>query len=671
MLADLDDSQRHAVTVDAAPLLILAPAGSGKTRVLTHRIAHRITAGTATPAYVLALTFTRKAAGELSERLGRLGVDGTVTAGTFHAIALAQLRRRLGEQGREMPAVLERKGRVLGPLVGGRGAATAVTVQEVAAEIEWAKARLVTPDRYAEAADRAGRRLPRPVAELVELYERYEQQKRRRGLVDFDDLIWWCASEIARDPEFAASQRHRFRHLFVDEFQDVSAAQWRLVLAWLGDRRDLCVVGDDAQAIYGFAGADSRYIRRFDSVLPGTVTVRLAYNYRSTPQVVAASNAVLGRSAGVERPMPVAVRDDGPIPTVSPFADERSEAHGVARALTEARARGVPWREMAVLYRVNAQSVAFEQACARTGVPYRVAGAARFVDRPEVAALLDALAAADRQTPGRPLVDHLVDLAELAEQADGSSEERREHADALGRLGRDYVTAEAGGGSVAGFVAWLRTALHGDDGPAGDVVELLTFHRAKGLEWDAVWVTGLESGLVPISHARDAASVAEERRLLHVALSRAARELHLTWAAQRTFSGRPARRKPSAYLDLVLAACRPGPHDRVADPNAGLAQARAVARSVQADDAPYDRELFSALREWRRAEALAHGLPAFTIFHDATLRAIAASVPTTSSELLAVPGIGPTKLDRYGERVLELVADHAARAVTAGPTAPG
>jgi DNA helicase-2/ATP-dependent DNA helicase PcrA len=176
---------------------------------------------------------------------------------------------------------------------------------------------------------------------------------------------------------------------------------------------------------------------------------------------------------------------------------------------------------------------------------------------------------------------------------------------------------------------------------------------------------------VPISHARDAASVAEERRLLHVALSRAARELHLTWAAQRTFSGRPARRKPSAYLDLVLAACRPGPHDRVADPNAGLAQARAVARSVQADDAPYDRELFSALREWRRAEALAHGLPAFTIFHDATLRAIAASVPTTSSELLAVPGIGPTKLDRYGERVLELVADHAARAVTAGPTAPG
>jgi DNA helicase-2/ATP-dependent DNA helicase PcrA len=663
LLRGLDPSQRHAVTVDAAPLAILAPAGSGKTRVLTRRIAHRIRAGDAAAAHVLALTFTRKAAGELTGRLARFGVARAVTAGTFHAVALAQLRRHLAERGREMPAILDRKGRVLGPLVGRRGAAREVALSEVAAEIEWAKARLLPPDRYAAAAARSGRPLPRAADEIASIYEAYEAAKRRRGLVDFDDLIWWCASELEHSPEFAAEQRFRFRHLFVDEFQDVNPAQWRLLRAWLGDRRDLCVVGDDAQAIYGFAGADPRYLRHLDRELPGTQTVRLTRNYRSTPQVVAASNAVLGRSAGVERPPPEAALPDGPVPAVAEYADAEAEAEGVARALVAANRRGRRWSAMAVLTRTNAQSAAFERAFAQTGVPHRVAGGGRFVDRPEVRSLLDDLARVDSGAD-RPLADHLADLDAIAAGEGEPSEERREHAEALATLGRDYLTAEGGAGSLRAFVAWLRAALHGDDdaGPGSDRVELTTFHRAKGLEWEAVWVTGLERGLVPISYARDAGAVAEERRLLHVALSRAAHELHLTWAGRRRVGGRDTTRSPSPYLELVAGACRPGPADRPGDARAGIAAARAAARAGR-DPAqvPADRELFAALKEWRRLEASARGIPAFTIFHDSTLRAIGAARPATRDELLAVAGVGPAKLDRYGDRILAIVAEHPPR----------
>lgn len=665
LLRGLDESQRAAVTSPAETLVILAPAGSGKTRVLTRRIAYRILTGSASAAHVLALTFTRKAAGELVTRLGHFGIARTVTAGTFHAVALAQLRRHLADQGREMPAILDRKARILGRLVRTdrtKGPARReVALSDLASEIEWAKARLLTPDRYAAAATAAGRRPPWPADEVADVYEAYEREKRRRGLVDFDDLIWWCASALEHTAEFAAEQRFRFRHLFVDEFQDVNPAQWRLLRAWLGERRDLCVVGDDAQAIYGFAGADARFLRSLERAVPGATTVRLAMNYRSTPQVVAASNAVLGPSAGIERPLPRAARDDGPVPTLEVFADAEAEAAGVARAVERAHRRGVRWAEMAVLTRTNAQSAAFERAFADAGIPFHVTGAARFVDRPEVRALLEELRATEAAHPGRRFNDHLADLDDLAVADDHATPEQREHAAALAALGRDYLGVDGDAGSLAGFVAWLRTALHGEEtlaGP-GDRVQLMTFHKAKGLEWEAVWVTGLERGLVPISYARDAAAIAEERRLLHVALSRAARELHLSWARSRAYGGRGATREPSPYLEAVLSACRPGPHDRRGDPRAGLAAARAAARAGRGPaDAPVDRALLDALKEWRRLEALAKAVPAFTVFHDATLQAICIARPATPAELLAVPGVGPAKLDRYGRQILDIVGSH-------------
>lgn len=656
LLEGLDESQRRAVTIDAQPLAVLAPAGSGKTRVLTRRIAYRIGTESAGASHVLALTFTRKAASELGARLRRLGVDGSVTAGTFHSVALAQLRAQSTARRREMPGVLDRKGRLLFSLVGGRGAAAALAVQEVAAEIEWAKARLVPPDRYAEAVELAQRTTPRPVSELAEVYGRYEAAKRRRGLVDFDDLLWWCASEMDRDPEFAAAQHFRFRHIFVDELQDVNPAQWQLLRKWLGDRTDLFVVGDEAQAIYGFAGADARYLSRFAELFPTATTVRLECNYRSTPQVVAAGAAVLGRPAGVERPLPRARGADGPVPDARTYADEHSEARGVARAVRAALNRGLAPRSVAVLYRTNAQSAAFEATFSALDIPFRIAGAARFVDRPEVRALLDELAATDRGR-SHSLISHLADLDAMAAGEDDPSPERREHAEALAELGRDYLAAEGAAGTLGGFMSWLRASMHSDDGPSGDAVDLMTFHRAKGLEWAAVWVTGLEQGLVPVARAKTPAAIAEERRLLHVALSRARRELHLSWAASRRFKGRNAKRRPSPYLEAVLAANRPGAHDRKGDVATGIAAARAAARAAAPQEAfdDTDRALLAALKLWRKQESVANGVPAFTIFHDATLRAICACRPSSKDELLAVSGVGPAKLERYGEAVLHVV----------------
>ncbi|HYH51819.1 MAG TPA: ATP-dependent helicase, partial [Acidimicrobiia bacterium] len=501
LLSDLNDRQREAVTTLASPLAILAGAGSGKTRVLTRRIAWLAAQGTIDPRHVMAVTFTRKAAGELGDRLGGLGVRRVVTSGTFHGLALAQLRRRWRDRGEAVPALLERKSRILAPLLGG-GPSVGVAAAEVAGEIEWAKARLVAPEGYEAAVTAAGRATPRPAPEIASLYDRYEIEKSRRGVVDFDDLLWRLADALESDAEFAAVIRWRHRHLFVDEFQDVNPAQFRLIRLWLGDRRDLCVVGDDDQAVYGFTGADAGYLVHFTRHFPDAGVVRLEENYRSTPQVLAAAHAVLpgGRRKKPLRP----TLADGPLPTISAFASDRDEAAAIARALQASHQPGAPWSGRAVLYRTNAQSAPLEAAMRAAGIPFRVRGAARFLERPTVAAALDELRRAAAAAPGLPLRAHLAGLVEWAEEGGGGEaaiRERREHVDALVRLGHDYLGAEESvqlgstpqppGEGAAGFITYLVTVLAEEDPTGSDAVELLTFHKAKGLEWPVVYVTGL------------------------------------------------------------------------------------------------------------------------------------------------------------------------------------
>jgi DNA helicase-2/ATP-dependent DNA helicase PcrA len=651
LLADLDADQRTAVTCEAEPLAVIAPAGSGKTRVLTRRIAWQVRTGRAEVSGVLAVTFTRKAAAELRARLARLGIQG-LTAGTFHAVALAQLHRWCEHRRRPMPELLTTKAPLLARIRPGRRDADRLLRAALAAEIEWARARRLTPEAYPDAAERAGRDPGRPLEEVARDYRAYETLKRRGGLVDFDDLIDLAADAFEPghgDEAFAAAERFRFRHLFVDEFQDVTPAQLRLVRAWLGGRSALCVVGDPDQAIYGFAGADGRHLAAFADHFPGGEVVPLGRNYRSSPQVVTVSRAVL------PRPRPVrAARGDGPVPEVLAADDEHDEARRVAALLTEAHRADRPWRSMAVLFRTNAQSVSFERALAAAGIPHRVRGGTGFLQRPEVRAGLDVLARSAAAAPRRPFGSLLDDLDDEAARR---PEEWREHLEQLGALGAEYAALAGAAGTVAGFRAYLASTLRTDaDAGGGDGVDLVTFHRAKGLEWDVVVVTGLEQGLVPIAHAQGRPDdLAEERRLAYVALSRARERLVCTWAARRALGRRTATRRPSGLLREIDAARRAlsgaaAAGDRTRPP---------TFRPAGAPD-PSTRALTEELAAWRRAEARAAQVPAYVIFDNRTLDELVRRRPRTRAELAACAGMGPTRLTRHGDALLAILARHPA-----------
>ena len=476
---------------------------------------------------------------------------------------------------------------------------------------------------------------------------------------------------LERDTEFAAAQRWRFRHLFVDEFQDASAAQFRLLRAWLGDRSDLCVVGDPDQAIYGFAGADASYLAGFTRWFPpeqfaDVGVVRLGSNYRSTPQVVAAASAVLvapgRRRVGVHAAQP-----DGPLPQFCEYDTAEDEARGVARALRDAESAHLRWSRMAVLYRVNAQSALFEEAFSARACRSASGAAAASSTGPRSRSRSTRCASRHAEAPARPFAEHLTDFATDAEDL---AEERREHADVLVRLGQEYLEADGGRGSVDGFLEFLQTSLRGDDAAdGGDAVELLTFHRAKGLEFDTVFVTGLEKGLVPISHAKTPEAMDEEQRLLYVALSRAERALHLSWARERTVGGRTARRNRSTWIGRVEDAVHPeaasaraagDAQQSIADARDRVARAKGGStRSKAPTDVPRaDAPLYAALVDWRLRQSRAASAPAYVIFPNTTLAAIATARPGSTRALLDVPGVGPVKAERYGEAVLALVAEH-------------
>lgn len=465
LLVGLDADQRRAVTDPGQPLCILAGAGSGKTRVLTRRIAHRIGEGSADPRHVLALTFTRKAAFEMGTRLGVLVGRDRPHVGTFHALAWAQLRTYYRDKGRTLPALLESKGRVIGSLPG-RNRVPAI---EVATEIEWARARDISPADYAAEAHRDDRRTTTSLDHIAALYTAFEDEKRRRGLIDFDDILGRCADLLADDPTFAQAQRWRFRHLFVDEFQDVNPLQHRLLLGWLGDRTDLCVVGDPNQAIYRWNGADAGYLREFGRHHPGATIVELRSSYRSTPQVLHVAKAALGTS-GESRL--VARRPSGDVPVITAYPTDEDEARGIARAARLLHPPGARWDRQAILVRTNGQMRLFEQALAQAKIPFRLRGDDPLLQRPDVRAALRQVAG----DPGRPLRIAIGDLAALADELVGDAA-RQDSADALNalvRMARDLDAIEPTA-SVGDLRGWLATAL-GSDGPGvgGDAIDVVT-----------------------------------------------------------------------------------------------------------------------------------------------------------------------------------------------------
>jgi DNA helicase-2/ATP-dependent DNA helicase PcrA len=681
----LDPSQKDAVVSEAQPLAILAGAGSGKTRVLTRRIAHRCLTGTADARHVLAITFTRKAASELDTRLRGFGLRDLPAAGTFHAVAYAQLRTRWANDRTTPPTLLDRKGRLLGRVLGGT---TRVSTSDLATEIEWAKARLVTPDGYELAAAQADRRLTVAPDRVAEWYRRYEEEKKRRGLVDFDDLLAHTAQALETDPSFAAAQRWRFRHLFVDEYQDVNPLQERLLRAWLGDRSDLCVVGDPNQAIYGWNGADPQHLLRFAERHPGAEVLELRDSYRSTPQILATAAAVL--AGGGDRVTALrAHRTDGAPPVVTGYATDADEANGVARAVHDHHVPGRPWSAQAVLVRTNAQASLFEAAFRRAAIPYRVRGATALLDDPEVRGLLRQWDR-DREPLSVTLADQgarlATERAELEQRTDDASDDELApvslESSAVGRrilaleqvvrLGHDLLVNDPTARTDA-LGGWLRAVLH-DDGPArSDAVDIVSLHAAKGLEWPVVHLTGMEAGLIPITHARTPEARAEERRLLYVAVTRAGDVLRCSWAAQRTFGTSEVARKPSPWLgDIVGAVAEEARVQAPGSPTTGLAAARAAltggdhehlgldlfASTAGDDGGAGPHTLRTDLRSWRAALARAADVVPTVVLSDVALEAIAHHRPHAIDELLALDGIGPLAADTHGEALLAIVARH-------------
>lgn len=686
LLGDLDDEQREAVLAPRGPVCVLAGAGTGKTRTITRRIAHLVVGGHVAPGQVLAVTFTARAAGEMRSRLRALGDQSgvptaAVQAVTFHAAARRQLQyfwpRVVGDTGWQL---LDSKFSVVAQAAN-KAAVKASTddVRDLAGEIEWAKASLITPEQYAAAVATTRRDVPMDAGTVAKVYNNYERLKTHRdgtALLDFDDLLLHTAAAIENDAAVAQEFRDRYRCFVVDEYQDVTPLQQRVLNAWLGDRDDLTVVGDANQTIYSFTGATPKFLLDFSRRFPEATVVRLERDYRSTPEVVSLANRVIaaarGRMAGSKLHL-IGQRDPGPKPSFAEHSDEVAEATGVAKKIKKLIESGTPAAEIAVLYRINAQSEVYEEALTEAGIAFQVRGGEGFFSRQEIRQALMALQRnVDHPHDSLPdLVRALLEPLGLTDEppAGTQARERWEALTALAELVDDEV-AQRPSLDLPTLLAELRQRADSRHPPVVQGVTLASLHAAKGLEWDAVFLVGLADGTMPISHALahgpDSEAVEEERRLLYVGVTRARVHLALSWALARTPGGRQGRR-PSRFLNGVApqspsdaAPSRPrrakgaAPRCRVC--NGALNSPTAIMlRRCESCPSDIDTELLAELKDWRLRISQEMKVPAFVVFTDNTLIAIAETLPADAAALVAIPGIGARKLEQYGSDVLALV----------------
>ncbi|CAN5341540.1 ATP-dependent DNA helicase UvrD2 [soil metagenome] len=561
LLVGLDAEQRLAAETLLGPVCILAGAGTGKTRALTHRIANGVATGVYAPARVLALTFTTRAAGELRTRLRQLG-GGGVTARTFHSAALAQLSHFWPQLvGGSLPRILNGKGRMLGQAAEQlRIRVDTAALRDVAAEIEWRKIMRLSLEDYALAA--ASRALPPGVGvdAMVELQRTYESIKDDRRQLDFEDVLLATAGMLDSERWVAEQVRAQYRFFVVDEYQDVSPLQQELLELWLGARTDLCVVGDASQTIYSFAGASSEYLLGFAGRYPEATVIRLETNYRSSAPVLQLANRLMrGRAGSLEL---VAAEGSGdergsapPIAEPIAYDTDLDEAHGIAATVAAEIAAGTRPERIAVLYRVNSQAPQFESALAQVGVGTRLIGATRFFDQDIVKRAVLELRSVARTTaagPQPPLFQSVSDVLRhigwTLQAPDGGGAGGggavRERWEALTAL-VELADQAAPGTTLTAFVDDLLERQAAQHEPTISAVVLSTLHSAKGLEWDSVHIAGLSESLLPISHARGLAAIDEERRLLYVGITRARRTLALSWSRQGL---RGQNREPSRFL---------------------------------------------------------------------------------------------------------------------------
>ena len=606
MLGDLDEQQRAAVTTPSTLVAVIAAAGSGKTRVLARRIAYRVAVETAEARHTLALTFTREAAGELRRRLRALGLRDYVDAGTFHSIALGLLRQRWADLGRPAPAVISDRERLIAPVAEG------CPVGVVAAERTWSAARGIPALAYAAAARQLNRRVGVPSDRIGAALAGYETVKRRRGVIDLDDLLLVLSADLAADGAFAEATRWRFRHVLVDEAQDLNPVQHRILRQLSEGRRDLFLVGDPAQAIYAFNGSDPTLLTDIDRYLPGIEVIRLSTNRRCTPQVVAAASHVL-QASGQATDI-VSARADGPPVEIVVAADETDEAARVARyvrSLPHGRAQS---GEVAVLARTHEQLRGLGSALSAARVPIRRVALA------QGSALAASVRDATLIASSSQLRAWAHDVLDSAPDA-GAPPPEREQADRRVAAAVLEFLREQPLGDGFGLRSWIASANPFSDPSDSDGVELLTFHAAKGREWHTVVVTGVETGLVPHRSATTVDAKAEEARLLHVAFTRASDELVITRSERRRGYSRHAS---PFVIDLPVDRAEP---------------VRIPAEFHRPPDPSSQRS--ASLRRWRRAAARAAAMLPDQICSDDDLAAIAASPPSSADELAALTSFGP------------------------------
>ena len=676
----LDDDQRAAATAPRGPVAIIAGAGTGKTRTITYRIAHLIDQGFATTNSVLALTYTSRAAGEMRDRLASMNIGG-VQAMTFHAAARRQLRYFWPQIAGDVKwklldsafPVVARAARSV------TNAPSKDTIRDLLNEIEWAKSSLLGADGYAAYVDSIDRTPPLPAEQVAEVYRRYEQLKTSdEGMhLDFSDLLLHVAGAMENAPAVAEEFRQRYRTFVVDEYQDVTPLQQRVLEGWLGDRDDLTVVGDANQTIYSFTGATPQYLLDFSRHFPNAHVVKLQRDYRSTPQVTTLANQVIGaakgRIAGTRLELQ-GMREPGPEPIFREFESDPAEAREIAGQILTLLDQGVPAKEIAVLYRINAQSAVLEQALADAGIAYQVRGGTSFFENRVIVDAMQQLIRANLQNdlPPDPAAIARAALAPLGystQEPDGAQErERWQLLRALVDLVEDIVQLR-NTDSLEVVLGELRRRAADKQPPAVDSVTLVTLHAAKGLEWDAVFLAGLTEGLLPFRYAIDAGDeqIEEERRLFYVGITRARKHLALSWAPARQEGGR-ASRKRTRFLDgLVAQSTREEPSAarvrktkkcRVCREALTTPGEKVVGRHAECES-PGNEDLFGQLRGWRARVAREEQVPAYIIFSDATLQAISEALPTTVDELYAISGIGQKKAELFGQDLLDIVRQYA------------
>ncbi|GAA3311694.1 ATP-dependent DNA helicase UvrD2 [Arthrobacter ramosus] len=692
ILGGLDAEQREVASNLTGPMCVLAGAGTGKTRAITHRIAYGVHSGVYSPQRLLAVTFTSRAAAEMRSRLRDLGV-GNVQARTFHAAALRQLQFFWPQAvGGVLPNLLDHKANMIAEAARRLRLSTdRASIRDLAAEIEWAKVSMLTPANYLENAQDRGTPGGFDLTAVARVFQSYEDVKTDRNVIDFEDVLLITVGILQEDPKVAATVREQYRHFVVDEYQDVSPLQQRLLELWLGGRDELCVVGDSSQTIYSFTGASPKHLLGFKGHYPSATVVKLVRDYRSTPQVVKLANDLLGsrRSGGTvadaawAKPLQlVAQRPAGPEPRFMECPDDEAEAAVVAGRIRELIDAGTKASEIAVLFRTNGQSEAYEQALASAGIGYQLRGGERFFARKEVRDAILQLRAATRavaeDSAKEPLGQLVRDIVaslgytDAAPHSGGALRERWESLAALVALADELAISRGPEFTLMEFVNELQERSVAQHAPTVQGVTLASLHAAKGLEWDAVFLVGLSEGLMPISFADTPESVDEERRLLYVGITRAREHLNLSWSTARTPGGR-ANRKPSRFLDglrpdSVLGASarsRPTPRRKAAAPAScrvcGTMLATGAERKVgRCSQCPptYEDQTFEALRQWRKEEALSNEVPAYVVFTDATLTAIAEARPASLEELAQLAGVGPSKLEKYGEAVLAVLVEN-------------